>query len=228
MRLLLFAALAFSLNLGPAAAHPHSELSSFEECGDVGVECAPARDYTAGDWVLSTLAGDLGLAIGGGGGFALGFALAGSCHDDPDDSSFLGPCFMHGGGGGLIVGTLLGSTGLAAGVYLYGEGRGHRGSYWAALGGGALGTAAAAGIMALSADNDAEPIGWIAAVTLPALASTLGYYLSRDTSPRPIGTSGALLDLGTDGEVRLGVPNITLTGRDDNPTVGVTLFGGAL
>jgi len=181
----------------------------------------PAPEFTAGDWVASFLLADAGIALGVGIGFAWGYDLADSCPDPADLCPLraLGP---------IAVGSLLIAPTTSAGlVTAYGDARGHRGSYWGALGGAYTGVLAA-GLVFAVVDDDTDPAGWIAAATLPALGSALGYYLSRDTSPRRAPTSGALLDLGRDGVVRIGVPNVALAQTDEATVVTLTLLGGAL
>jgi len=60
------------------------------------------------------------------------------------------------------------------------------------------------------------------------VGSSLGYYLSRDTDPQPVMTSGALIDIGRVGVARLGPPNVIVTPAVNDTTVTVTLLGGAL
>jgi len=180
--------------------------------------------------VLSTLAGDAGLAAGGFGGFMLGAALAGSCTPRPDEYG-LNHCSFHGFAEGAVGLVTLAPVGAATGIYLYGEARGHHGSYWGALAGSALGMATTAGVfMAAHGEDEGMIASFAMAAILPSLAGTAGYYLSRDTQahPAPVATSGALIDLGRDGVVRLGVPNVKLSTDPSAPAVGLTVFGGAL
>ena len=222
----ILALFALCLATPAASAHPA------DGHGTIVATYVSPPAFTGGDWAASILIGDAGLFAGGAAGFGLGYAMAGSCSNDPNDHSFFGNCFMHGVGEGAIGAILLGPTTAAAGVTLYGNARGHRGSYWAALGGAYGGSLLVGLLAAATADSDNSALVWVSVFTLPALGSTLGYYLSRDTSDRLVPASGALLDLGGDGVVRLAVPNVSITrggarGADDT-TVSVSLLGGAL
>jgi len=80
-------------------------------------------------------------------------------------------------------------------------------------------------------DEDPEEGTWavaVAAFTLPTLGATVGYYLSRDTAPRPAVSSSALLDLGRDGVPRLQVPALSVVPQRGGVAATVVLLGGAL
>lgn len=204
----------------PALAHDPHPLVSFEQPID--------GEFSAGDWALSLLSANAGGALGGMVGGALGYGLAGECHDDGDNTTFFGPCFMHGTGQAMLVGTVGTIFGGAAGIYAYGEGTGHRGSYWAAAGGWTLGLASAIGLGALAAEADeGSAVMVVALFTLPALGGTAGYALSlEEGTPGPMPVGG-LLEVNA-GELRLGVPNIdvTLDALGDLERVDLTLLGG--
>lgn len=214
-----FALVSMSMS-APAFAHEPQPIVSVEQPID--------GEFSAGDWALSFLSANAGGALGGMVGGALGYGLAGECHDDGDNTTLLGPCFLHGTGQAMLVGSVGTIFGGAAGIYAYGEGTGHRGSYWAAAGGWTLGLASAIGIGALASEADeGSAVLVVALFTLPALGGTAGYALSlEDGTPGPLPVGG-LLEVNA-GELRLGVPNVdvTLDALGDLERIDLTLVGG--
>lgn len=184
-------------------------------------------EFSAGDWALSFLSANAAGVLGGLVGGALGFGLAGKCHDDGDNTSFFGPCFMHGTGQAMMVGSLGTIFGGAGGIYAYGQGTGHRGSYWAAAGGWSLGFASAIGLGALAEDGTGSAVMVVALFTLPALGGTAGYALSLETGTHDRMPVGGLLELDA-GELRVGVPkvDVTLDPGGDIERIDLTLVGG--
>lgn len=218
--LILSLTLIASLSATSSHAHAPQPIVSVEQPID--------GEFSAGDWALSFLSANAGGVLGGMVGGALGFGLAGECHDDGDNTTFFGPCFMHGTGQAMLVGSIGTIFGGAAGIYAYGEGTGHRGSYWAAAGGWTLGLASALGIGALAAEADeGSAVMVVALFTLPALGGTAAYALSlEEGTPGPMPVGG-LLEVNA-GELRLGVPNVdvTLDALGDLERIDLTLVGG--
>lgn len=214
-----FALVSMSMS-APAFAHEPQPIVSVEQPID--------GEFSAGDWALSFLSANAGGALGGMVGGALGYGIAGECHDDGDNTTLLGPCFLHGTGQAMLVGSVGTIFGGAAGIYAYGEGTGHRGSYWAAAGGWTLGLASAIGIGALASEADeGSAVLVVALFTLPALGGTAGYALSlEDGTPGPLPVGG-LLEVNA-GELRLGVPNVdvTLDALGELERIDLTLVGG--
>lgn len=175
----------------------------------------PDAHYSAGDWVGSFFAANAAGTVGALAGGGIGYALAGECHEDEDDESLFGGCFLHGFGeaaiGGMIGATFAGS----AGIYAYGELTGHDGNYWAAAGGFAVGLVASLGLGVLVADTEVgSAMTWGALFTLPALGGTLGYVLSLDDGGQPDAPHhGALIEVD-EGAFRLGVPDVGVTFDD--------------
>jgi hypothetical protein len=184
--------------------------------------------FDAGDWTLSVLAGNAGGALGAAVGGALGYGLAGNCQDDGDSDSLFGDCFLHGYGEAFIGGGLGSIVGGAGGIYAYGQGTGHRGSYWAAAGGWTLGLVGAIGLGVAASDSDAgSAIGWVALFTLPALGGTAGYALSLEEGPAAPSPVGGLLEF-QDGVLRMGVTDIDVAFDEagDVERVDLTVVGG--
>jgi|GEM_PF-1616275 len=210
-----------------ASAHPHPSSPQ----PNAHVDYVPPTEFTAGDWAGAFLAGEAGMAVGVGVGGLLGYGLAGNCSGEREEGDFFGPCAFHGLDEAAIGALALSPAFIAGGIALYGDARGHNGSYWGALGGSYLGMAAAVGVIALTIDDDEsdlEGLGVVAAFTLPAIGGTIGYFLSRDTSPQPVIRTGALIDVGADGVVRLAVPAVGIEQKIDDTVFSVTLVGGAL
>ncbi|MCA9515970.1 MAG: hypothetical protein KC635_13585 [Myxococcales bacterium] len=179
---------------------------------------------SAWDGPLAFVIGEAGFAAGALAGGYLGFLAAPERCDD---------C----GGPGLTVPAigvaLLGPPLAAGGVALVGDGLGHRGSYGSALVGTYLGGLAFAGVAwlaqeALGTEDPAAAITWTALFILPVAGGTLGYYLSRPDDGAPAAASGALIERGVDGVVRIGVPAVGFAGRGEETVLTVVLFGGAL
>lgn len=171
--------------------------------------------FEGADWLWAPLSGTFGYAAAGSLGMVVGFAAAGDCVEDPDDTSFLGNCFLHGFGEAGVGMMLAAPFGAAAGVYTYGELTNHNGSYWAALGGAAVGAVIATIPVAVSDGDAGTTVTIIAHLTLPALGATIGYALSNDTG-RPTGRDqGALFVHDADSGFHLGVPAVAL-GRDQS------------
>ena len=163
--------------------------------------------FDGADWALGVLSGVFGYAGGAGVGMGIGFLAAGDCVEDPDDTSLLGDCFLHGWAEAGIGALMVAPFGAAGGVYAYGELTDHNGNYWAALAGAAVGSALA--LTPILADSDAG--GTAAAVLhlfLPALGATVGYALSNDTSGRKGPTGEALFVFDGDSGFTVGVPNV--------------------
>lgn len=196
----------------------------------VAPHAAAAEDvpaFTAADWLLSTAAGDVGLVVGVLDGGFLGVALTGPCDEDGCGWKKLGSAAL----GAMVVSPVT----TATGVYLYGELRGHDGSYWAALGGSLVGGLMFTGVVLMTDDDDVGiPLRYASALIFPALASTVMYWASRRTTPRRSawgpapGAGGGLVGVDVDGTVRLGVPDVRLTLDRSGTAATVVLLSGAL
>ena len=124
-------------------------------------------------------------------------------------------------------------TGIAGGIYAYGELSGHDGSLVATLLGTTLGSAASLGLFVLVADNDDKAGAVVlfgSAVLLPIAGGLIGYGLSNDAhEPDADVTSGALIDISRGGQVRLAVPAMGVSfPRDGGFAIALPLIGGAL
>jgi hypothetical protein len=139
--------------------------------------------------------------VGGIGGIAGSFVLAliGAATIGPHNGEDPG---LY----GAIAGTIVGSTfGSSMGVYLIGNRRDERGSYWATLLGSTVGTVI---FLALSQDPD-DANFWIALYALPALGGTIGFNESRRHKMHPA-TSRAIINF-KHGEIRAAFPEIYFT-----------------
>ena len=167
---------------------------------------------------LSGLVGEVAL---GTLGIYLGFLSAGHCEESPDDDTFLGECFLH-GVGEATVGSLVGiNVGAPAGVYAYGALTGHEGSYGWATAGAALGTLAGIGLTT-AMDNEAGLV--LMGLMVPA-GAVLGYQLG---APSADGTppATALLDVSPQLGLRVGVPEVRWTRKDDDSRWFVSVMSG--
>ncbi|TNF29307.1 MAG: hypothetical protein EP329_16040 [Deltaproteobacteria bacterium] len=171
-------------------------------------------EWTASDWIGGFLFADLGVLVGGVVGGYTGALLGARDLDE------VRPAFRI---GAALVAPLF----VAGGVTVY-ESKHHNGAYGAALVGAYVGMGAALGLDLLAGEDRGDEVGLAAGLILPALGATVGYYLSRETYTRTVPASGALVDVGRDGVVRLSVPNILVIPTTDDTVVSVTVLGGAL
>ena len=169
--------------------------------------------FEGADWLWASLSGVFGNASAGSLGMVVGYAAAGDCVEDPDDTSLLGDCFLHGtaeAGLGMLIAAPFGAAG---GVYAYGELTNHNGNYWAALAGAAVGSVVALIPAAVSNEEAGGTASVIAYVTLPGLGATIGYALSNDTGGPDGAAHGALLIHNPETGFGFGTPN-AVVGRD--------------
>ncbi len=179
-------------------------------CSEDPASCGVPPSWGASDWFASTLVGSAGLALGGYVGVGLGAAAAGDCTRSEDDKPL--KCLLNGLGHMAIGGSIGGLFGTASAVYAYGEGTGHDGNYWLTLAGSGTGLLASGLLIAASDDN--TTVQFLTLALLPSLGATLGYVLSRDTTPAEAPPIGGLLTFD-DGTPSLGVPGVGVSLSDD-------------
>ncbi len=176
-------------------------------------------DYSGTDWTLSILAG-----IGGGlGGALLGGLVGHTVHDalvadsrGADDTA-------------VVVGSIGFSFACSAAIYGTGHVRGHRGSYWATVGGTSAATLLGLGLtwfLGMS-ESDLGITGLLSTVVLGPILGTLAYTWTLESGvPEPTPTGG-LIDIN-EGVVRVGMPDIGFgLGREGGiERLDVKLIGG--